>query len=283
MTSRVFIVTGGLRGLGRAMAIGLAAGGHRVVAVGHLQQDVEPLLGDPKLASCRDRIAPLVSDIRDPAACDRTVEAAFDRFGQLDGLINNAGLTFTYISPDGKGGPGPRFWEIADEITQNVINTNYVAAAQMAKRVAAHLVPKGWGRIVNVTTKLETMNRPGTTPYGPSKAALEMASEVWAKETAGTGVTVNILNPGAGAHTEGIAPELRKASREGRLGRFIEPEEMVPPLLWLVSDAANPVNGMRFDANAWDATLPPAEAAARTGIPAGFRMKEKEAPPRELD
>jgi 3-oxoacyl-[acyl-carrier protein] reductase len=63
----------------------------------------------------------------------------------------------------------------------------------MARRVAPRMVEEGWGRIVNVTTKLDTMNRAHTSPYGASKAALEMATEVWAKEAEGTGLTINIV------------------------------------------------------------------------------------------
>lgn len=274
MTSRVFIVTGGLRGLGLAMATGLVENGHKVLAVGHLVEDADAMTANPRLIPHAGNIQPLVADLRNPGTCDKTVQTAISHFGRIDGLINSAGLTFTYISPNGGGGPGPRFWEIKDDIVQNVINTNFIAANQMAARVATHLIPQGWGRIINVTTKLETMNRPGTTPYGPSKAALEMASEVWAKEVEGTGVTVNILNPGAGAHTQGIAPELSAKSREGKLGRFIEPEEMVPPLLWLVSPAADNINGMRFDANSWDLNLQPAQAAAKNGRPAGFQLRD---------
>ena len=95
------------------------------------------------------------------------------------------------------------------------MDTNYVAADQMGRRVAPMLVKQGWGRIINVTTKLDTMNRPGSVPYGSSKAALEMTTEIWAKELAGTGVTVNIVNPGAGANTPGMAQEMRDWSREG--------------------------------------------------------------------
>ena len=131
---------------------------------------------------------------------------------------------------------------------------------------------RGWGRIVNVTTKLDTMNRAGTHPYGASKAALEMASEVWAKEAEGTGLTVNIVNPGAGANTPGMAAEMRRMSREGRASRLVEPDEMVPPLLYVVSRDADEVNGWRFDANLWDASLAPAEASRRAGRPAGFAM-----------
>ena len=61
-------------------------------------------------------------------------------------------------------------------------------------------------------------------------------------------------------------------SREGRAPRLVEPDEMVPPLLYVVSDAANGVNGYRFDANAWDASLPTEEAASRAGRPAGFEL-----------
>jgi len=146
----------------------------------------------------------------------------------------------------------------------------------MSRRVAPKMVDQGWGRIINVTTKLDTMNRVGTHPYGASKAALEMATEVWAKETEGTGLTINIVNPGAGANTPGMAEEMRAMSRDGRAARLVEPAEMVPPLLYVVSREADRVNGMRFDANAWDAALPPAEAARQAGRPAGFVLHPQE-------
>ena len=99
-----------------------------------------------------------------------------------------------------------------------------------------------------------------------------MATEVWAKEVEGTGLTINIVNPGAGANTPGMAEEMRAMSREGRAPRLVEPDEMVPPLLYVVSREADNVNGCRFDANFWDSSLPPAEAARRAGRPAGFEM-----------
>jgi NAD(P)-dependent dehydrogenase (short-subunit alcohol dehydrogenase family) len=263
MTDRVAIVTGGLRGLGRGMTLGLAGVGMRVLAVGHLPEDVAAMEG---VAGVR----PMVADLRSPAECDRAVAEALSAFGRLDILVNNAGLTFTYIDPK-RFVDGPRkFWEIGDDVIQNVMDTNYVAADQMGRRVAPILVKQGWGRIINVTNKLDTMNRAGSVPYGSSKAALEMTTEIWAKEVAGTGVTVNIVNPGAGANTPGMAQEMRDWSRDGRAPRLVEPDEMVPPLLYVVSPAADKVNGYRFDALTWDVSLPPAEAARRNGRPAGF-------------
>ena len=266
---RAAIVTGGLRGLGRAMALGLAREGFDVLAVGHLAEDVPAFNADA--AAFAERTLALVADLRRPEECDRVIEATVSRFGGVDILVNNAGLTFTYIAPDRFRRATPqKFWEVSDEIVQSVMDTNYVAADQLARRVAPRVIERGWGRIINVTTKLDTMNRAGNSPYGPSKAALEMATEIWAKEVAGTGLTVNILNPGAGANTPGMAREMREASREGRAPRLVEPEQMVPPLLWLVSPAADTVNGMRFDANAWDPAIDPTPAAKAAGRRAGL-------------
>jgi len=270
----VAIVTGGLRGLGRMMALGLARDGYRVTAVGHIEEDVAKMASDIAGTAFVDNVLLLYADLRKPADCDAVVNRTIERFGAVDILVNNAGLTFTYIWPDlGRRQSPPTSWEASDEIVQNVMDTNYVAADQMARRVAPRLIRQGWGRIINVTTKLETMNRPGSSAYGASKAALEMATQVWAKELAGTGVTINILNPGSGANTDGMALELRQSSREGRTPRLLEPEEMVPPLLWLVSAAADKCNGRRFDANAWDCQLPANIAAERASRPAGFRLR----------
>ena len=258
MPTTTAIVTGGLRGLGRAMALGLLQAGHNVVAVGHLQDDVPEM---ERLAAGRP-LHPMVADIRSPAACDRVIREAQQRFGGVDILVNNAGLTFTYIDPE-RFVNGPRkFWEISDDVVQNVMDTNYIAARQMTRRAVLLMLANDWGRIVNVTTKLDTMNREGSSPYGCSKAALEMATEIWAKELAGTGVTVNIVNPGAGANTPGMAKEMREWSATGRAPRLVEPDEMVAPLLFVVSRDADAVNGFRFDAN----DFAPGAPARRAGL-----------------
>jgi len=273
MEQRVAIVTGGLRGLGRAMALGLAQEGHTVVAIGHIDADIATIEAATAGANFGGKILPLVADLRRPADCDRVVAIARERFGGVHILVNSAGLTFTTIDPARYRREEPqKFWQVPDDIVRAVVETNYIAADQMARRLAPQMVETGWSRIVNVTTKLDTMNRPHTSPYGASKAALEMATEVWAKEVEGTGLTINIVNPGAGANTPGMAEEMRRMSREGTAARLVEPEEMVPPLLYVVSRDADRVNGWRFDANLWDTSLPSADAARRAGRPAGFEM-----------
>lgn len=268
MTDTIAIVTGGLRGLGRAMALGLLGQGHRVTAVGHIPEDVDEML---ILAGARaEDLLPLVADLRQPVECDRVFAESRRRFDGDPGiLVNNAGLTFTFIDPTRFRREQPmRFWECDDTIIQAVMDTNYVAADQMARRAVPSMLKAGWGRVVNVTTKLDTMNRAGSSPYGCSKAALEMATEIWAKELAGSGVTANIVNPGAGANTPGMAAEMRARSAASAVPLLVEPDDMVAPLLFVVSRAADGVNGFRFDANNWYADQDPKTMTR----PAGFLL-----------
>ena len=166
----------------------------------------------------------------------------------------------------------PKFWELGDDIVQNVMDTNYVAADQMARRAAPLMVKEGWGRIINVTTKLDTMNRPTSGPYGASKAALEMATEIWA--------------PGARRHRrhrQHPQPRRRRAhAGHGGRGECREPRRQAAALRRARRDGAavalaglirdHRINGYRFDALSWDKTLPPAEAARRIARRAGFEL-----------
>jgi len=248
------------------MTFGLLEQGNRVAAIGHIPADINEMLtlAGPNAA----RLFPLVADLRQPADCDRVFTETHARFGGDPGiLVNNAGLTFTFIDPARFRRDKPmRFWECGDDIIQAVMDTNYVAADQMARRAVPLMLKAGWGRIVNVTTKLDTMNRAGSSPYGCSKAALEMATEIWAKELAGTGVTVNIVNPGAGANTPGMAAEMRARSAASAAPLLVEPDDMVGPLLFVVSHAADAVNGFRFDANNWHKERDPSTMTRPAGL-----------------
>ena len=153
MDRRIAIVTGGLRGLGRAMAVGLAQAGHKVVAVGHIDADVAVIEAETAGIEPEGQILPLVADLRRPGDCDRVVAITLSRFNGVHILVNNAGLTFTTIDPARFRRADPqKFWQVPHDIVRAVIETNYVAADQMARRLAPSMVEQGWGRIVNVTS-----------------------------------------------------------------------------------------------------------------------------------
>ena len=117
---------------------------------------------------------------------------------------------------------------------------------------------------MNVTTSLGTMLNAGSPTYGPSKAALEALSAIMAKDLDGTGVTVNVLVPGGITNTPMVSE-----SGFDRV-KMIQPEVMVAPLLWLVSDVATTVTGRRFLGVHWDPKLPPEEAAEKAGAPVAW-------------
>jgi NAD(P)-dependent dehydrogenase (short-subunit alcohol dehydrogenase family) len=138
---------------------------------------------------------------------------------------------------------------------------NATAPIMMARAVVPHMLRAQQGRIVTVTTSLGTMVRAGYLLYGSSKAAAESATAIMAADLAGTGVTANVLVPGGVTNTPLVGDDA------GDRGKMFQPDIMVPPLLWLVSDAAAGVNARRFIAADWDPSLPGAQAAEKAGVP----------------
>ena len=121
-----------------------------------------------------------------------------------------------------------------------------------------------WGRIIGVTTSLDTMYRKGMVPYGQTKAAHEAFVGAIAEELQGTGVTANVLVPGGAANTR------MTASFGAAQEKLIRPDVMVKPLLWLASRASDGVTGRRFIGALWDEHLPPAAAAEKCSAPAAW-------------
>jgi NAD(P)-dependent dehydrogenase (short-subunit alcohol dehydrogenase family) len=245
LEGRVAIVTGGGRGLGRAMTHGLAHAGATVIATAARERDeIERVAADARPA--KGRVVPLIADVTNEEDCARIVATALDRFGRLDVLVNNAGRGMKYVSEQFMTEP-TRFWETAPAIWRMVIDTNVVGPFLMARAAVPPMLAAGWGRIINISINAETMRRQGFSPYGPSKAALESATIIWAQDLAGSGVTVNVLLPGGAALT-GMIP----ASCPDHLrAKLLDPAIMVPPLQWLASAKSDGITGRRFVATRW--------------------------------
>ncbi len=260
---KVAIVTGGARGLGLAMVKGLLGNGVTVAAV---DRDREPLEQLAAATKEDPRAAPLLTiteDLTTAGAAERVGMRVLARFGRIDVLVNNAGMGQSVVWPDHWREP-LRFWNIEPEQLQRFFSLNTHALFNMARMAAPHMMRQRWGRIINITTSLGTMVRAGFAPYGSSKAAAESLSAIMAAELAQTGVTVNVLTPG------GLSNTAANPNAPFDRNEMLQPEIMVPPLLWLISDAASGVSGRRFVAVRWDTKLPGAEAAEQAGAsPAG--------------
>ncbi len=259
---RVAIVTGGGRGMGREMALGLLRAGFAVAAV---DRDAAPLEEVAATAGAEAALMTLAVDLAQAGACAETAARVLERFGRIDVLVNNAGVGQGSIRPDNWRRP-IRFWEVSPEDWRRFVAVNVEAIHALSRAAAPDMMSRGWGRIVNVTTSLGTMLRGSYVPYGPTKAAAEALTGVMAEDLEGTGVTANVLVPGGVTNTA-LVPDDAGFDRAAML----QPPIMVPPLLWLVSPAADAVNGRRFIAAHWDTSLPAAEAAAKAGAPVGWK------------
>jgi len=248
LKDRVAVVTGGGRGLGRAMVLGLAGAGVRVLATAAREAgEIQQVADEARARWGEDRVLPLVADATRQDDCEEVVAAALSRWQRLDILVNNAGRGMKYVSEGFLTEP-TRFWETDPKTWKMVMDTNVNGPFLMARAAAPPMIQAGWGRIVNISMNRETMRRRGFSPYGPSKAALESETVIWAQDLEGTGVTVNSLLPG-GATLTGMIPE---GLSEDIQAQLLDPEIMVDPLLWLVSSEADHVTGRRVIANHWD-------------------------------
>ena len=264
LTGTSCIVTGGGRGLGRSMVLALAGAGANVTAAMHIADDIEA-----EAKGLPGTVKAMVADIRDPLQCAEVVADTVEAFGGVDVLINNAGVGMLLVSETFNRTP-TKFWTVQPETWAQIIETNVNGGFQMAREAVPHMLAKGWGRVINVTTSIHTMQRAGFSPYGPSKATMEAATSCWAEDLDGTGVSCNILIPGGAADTNLLPGNPGDPGRSGADGMLVDPVVMRKPSVWLASKASDGWNGKRFIARLWDDTLAPADAAAGCSAPAGF-------------
>ncbi len=259
--ARTAILTGAASGLGRAMALGLLGAGIDVAAVDKDEVLLRELAGVAAERRLTGALQTITADLSQEESFAAIVDAALARFGSVDALVNNAGVGQSSVRADQRRNP-IRFWEITPEQWRRFMAVNATAPLLLARAVAPHMIERGSGRIVTVTTSLGTMIRGGYILYGASKAAAEAATAIMAADLAGTGVSANVLVPGGMTDTR-IIPESEVPERH----KLLRPEIMVPPLPWLLSDAAAGVTARRFLGVHWDASLPAEQAAERSGAP----------------
>jgi NAD(P)-dependent dehydrogenase (short-subunit alcohol dehydrogenase family) len=254
-------------GFGRVMTLALVSEGARVVMMDVKEDELAQSARDAREIGGMDCVLPLTADISSPPDAERAVQAVVERFGAIDVLINNAGIGAT---TGFRGGRGIHFWDIPPDAWDRIISVNLSGAFYMARAAVPRMIARGWGRLIGVTTSLDTMIRAHGAPYGPSKAGHEAFMSSAAYELAGTGVTANILVPGGSANTNlGDNAATRSAEDSARL---IQPEVMGPPAVWLASEESNDFNGMRLTAIHWDQSLPIVERLEKASMPIAWRQ-----------
>jgi 3-oxoacyl-[acyl-carrier protein] reductase len=262
LNGRVALVTGAAKGLGRAMAQALCRAGADVVFAdmdaGATGSAVAPVAFRD---GCGKAIG-LPCDITDPHHCERTINETQRLFGRLDILVNNAGKGPAHLEQS-PGTKSKRFWESDLPTWREIIETNVLGTYYMSRFAAPIMIAQGWGRIINITTSLSTMQRRENSPYGVSKTAIEAETLIWAQDLAGTGVSCNSLIPGGAVNTDFVsAREKEEAAATGRV--LLEPEVMQAPVVWLASPMSDGITGKRYVGKFWqpDADVKEAQQAA---------------------
>jgi NAD(P)-dependent dehydrogenase (short-subunit alcohol dehydrogenase family) len=240
LKDKVAIVTGGGRGIGKAIAGAFAREGAKVVVTAARQRD--------EIEQVASKIGgtAVLADVSNKDDVQKLVDSVVSDFGRIDILVNNAARGMKFVNENFMTEPKP-FWEADPDIWRMVIDTNISGVFLMTRAVIPHMLERRFGRIINISMNHETMKRKGFTPYGPSKAALESMSTIWAQELEGIGITLNVLLPG-GATNTGMIPD---TFPEPKRKELIDPAIMGPPAVYLASDDASGINGQRIIAVEW--------------------------------
>ncbi len=232
--TRVALVTGSSRGLGRAVAERLARAGH-TVAVHYVSSagPAEEVVRTIEAAGGTARA--FGADVADPAQCAGLIKAVTDTFGSLDVLVNNAGITKDSLA-----------LRMRDEDWQRVLDTNLSAAFYLARGALRGMMRAGFGRVVNVSSVVALRGNPGQANYVAAKAGLIGLTKALAREYATKGVTVNAVAPGfiESDMTAALTPDVRDAYlKEIPAGRFGTPDDVAAAVAFLASAEAGYVNG----------------------------------------
>ncbi len=229
LEGKVALITGASRGLGRALALAYAREGAKLVLNSRSEGSLQPVVEEAEGAGAEALAVP--ADVASSADVQGLVEAAVDRFGKVDVLVNNAGLL----------GPRVKIEEYPEEEWRRVIDANLTAPFLLSKAVIPHM-PEG-GSIVNVVSGVSVEGRAEWGAYSVSKFGVEGLTQILAAELKDRGIRANAVDPG------GMRTEMRAAAYpEEDPQTKITPEENTAVFLYLASDESKDVNGQRFKA-----------------------------------
>ena len=235
VAEKVAIVTGGSRGLGRAMALGLGEAGAKVVVSSRTIPLIEETAGEIIRKGGEAIAVPI--DVSDPQSIELMVGRVMDHYGKIDILINNAGIA-----------PMKRTIDTDIEDWNDVLNTNLKSAFLTSKAVAKSMLKQHKGKIINIGSVLGNMASAVAMPYCVSKAGIAHMTKALALEWAPFGINVNCIAPGF------FETEMTVQAREDEshmkflkfkipFKRFGKPEEIVGAALFLASEASDYVTG----------------------------------------
>ncbi|MFY7923993.1 MAG: 3-oxoacyl-[acyl-carrier-protein] reductase [Gemmatimonas sp.] len=237
LAGRVALVTGSTRGIGRSIAAALAGAGARVAVTGRDKEKAEAAAADIAAATGAE-VRGYAADVSEPAQAAALVEAVEKDFGQLDVLVNNAGLTRDNL-----------LMRLKDDDWDAVLNANLRGAFATCRAATRGMMKRRWGRIINVASVVGLIGNKGQANYAASKAGLIGMTKSIAKELASRNILANVIAPGfiETDMTAAMAPEARAAMSAGiPLERLGTPDDIAGMVVVLASDLTGYVTGQVF-------------------------------------
>jgi len=235
LNGKVAIVTGGGRGIGKSITMGLAECGVKVVVASRTQEELDAVVNEIKGKG--GEASAVVTDLTVNEQIDNLVKATIERYQNIDILVNNAARSFLRS-----------LIELREDGWDKIFDTNCKGTFLLSRAVAKTMMEKGGGRIINITTVGAVRGGAGMGVYHASKAALSMLTKCMAVEWAPFNINVNAVGPGLTktAFSQPIwsNPEVEQhlASRIPK-GRLAEPEEIVGAVLFLCSEDSSFITG----------------------------------------
>ncbi len=234
LTGKSALVTGGSRGIGRAIVLRLARQGADV-AFSYKGNEAAAKATAADVESLGRRALPVQADVKEPEDADRLVKATLEAFGKVDILVNNAGITRDDL-----------IMRMSIDAWKEVLETNLFGAFYATKAVTRPMLKARGGRIINITSVSGQAGQTGQANYSSAKAGLIGLTKASARELASRGITVNAVAPGfvLTELTQDL-PEALQAQITERtpLGRFGTTEEIADAVAFLASDEAGYITG----------------------------------------
>ncbi len=235
LKGRSALVTGGSRGLGKAMARGFAECGAKVMICSRNEDELQTAVREISKGLDAD-VRYLVTDMSRRDEVDALAAAALDAFGTIDILVNNAGVNT----------PQP-IDEITDEAWDRVIEINLTSIMRLTRALVPAMKAQRWGRVIHISSVLGVGSKPARNAYSASKAALMGLAKASALDLGPHGITVNCIGPGPFL-TDMPMSLLSEAEKEEfsnvtALKRWGQPREMAGPALLLASEAGSYITG----------------------------------------
>lgn len=235
LTGRVALVTGGSKGLGKAMARGFAEAGANVV-ISSRHEDELRAASTEITAGLSARCETIVADMTDREDVARLAREAQQRFGQVDILVNNAGSNT----------PQP-IDQITDEAWDRIIELNLTSCMALSRALAPRMKERKWGRIIHISSIMGLASKEGRNVYSATKSALIGLARASALDLGNYNITVNCIAPGpflTDLPGKLLSDEEKQIfSRRTALGRWGDPRELAGPALLLASEAGSYVTG----------------------------------------